>query len=104
MLLTSFLARTGRCLHQPGERGVRLHARPRAGRRRGDQRVGSSGLRADMPVPVVLVHGQRDQLPAEAVSGGGLQGEVLGQVCVCVRQIWSTNRTTMSVSVSTGAC
>lgn len=51
---------SGRCLHQPGERGVRVHAGPGAGRRRGDEGSGTAGGGADLSLSVLLVHGQRD--------------------------------------------
>lgn len=68
----------GRGVHKPSERGVRVHAGPGPGGRRHRLRARPAGGRADLPVPVLLVHGQRDLVPAEAVPGGGLEGEVLG--------------------------
>lgn len=69
---------TGHRLHQPRQRGVRVHAGARAGERGGAQRARAAGRGAHVPVPVLLVHGQRDQLPSEAVPGGGRQGPLLG--------------------------
>jgi hypothetical protein len=71
---------SGRGLHQPGQHRVRVHvgARPGAGGRRVG--AGAAGGGADVPVPVVLVHGQRDLVPAEAVPRRGQQGALLGPV------------------------
>lgn len=83
-LFRSYLSlSTGRCLHQPGECGVRVHAGPGAGGRRGDQGGWTAGSGADLSLFVLLVHGQRDKLPAETVPGGGLEGQVLGSVSWC---------------------
>jgi hypothetical protein len=70
----------GRGIYQSGERGVCVHAGARDGRRPRDRGARPAGEGADMPVPVVLVHGQRDQLPAEAVPRRGVEGQVLGSV------------------------
>lgn len=70
----------GRAVHQPGERGVRVHAGPGAGGRAGGHGTGTTGRRAHVPVPGVLVYGQRDIVPAEAVPGGGQSGRVLEPV------------------------
>ncbi|CAH0391036.1 unnamed protein product [Bemisia tabaci] len=70
-------------IHKPGERGVRLHAHPGAGRRRGCplvRRAPSGG--AHLPLPLLLVHGQRDLLPSEALPRGGVQGELLEPLLV----------------------
>jgi hypothetical protein len=70
----------GRGLHQPGQHRVRVHvgARPGAGGRRVG--AGAAGGSADLPLPVLFVHGQRDLVPAEAVPRRGQQGALLGPV------------------------
>lgn len=70
----------GRGLHQPGQHRVRVHvgARPGAGGRRVG--AGAAGGGADLPVPVLLVHGQRDLVPAKTVPRRGQQGALLGPV------------------------
>lgn len=70
----------GRGLHKSGECGVRLHAGPRSGRGGDRLRAGTASGRPHLPLPVLLVHGQRDLVPAEAVPRRGLEGEVLGPV------------------------
>ncbi|CAB0033491.1 unnamed protein product, partial [Trichogramma brassicae] len=69
---------TGRGVHQSGQRRVRLHAGARARRRQGGERARAPGHGAHLPLPVLQLHGQRDQLPAEAVPRRGQQGQVLG--------------------------
>lgn len=59
----------GRAVHKPGERGVRVHAGPGAGGRAGGHGTGTASGGAHVPVPGVLVHGQRDLVPAETVPG-----------------------------------
>lgn len=70
----------GRAVHKPSERGVRVHAGPGTGGRAGGHGTGTAGGGAHVPVPSLLVHGQRDIVPAEAVPGGGQPGRVLGPV------------------------
>lgn len=70
----------GRAVHQSCERGVRVHAGPGTGRRAGGHGTRTAGGGAHVPVLGVLVHGQRDIVPAEAVPGGGQPGRVLGPV------------------------
>uniref|UniRef100_A0A7N9DAI0 Uncharacterized protein n=1 Tax=Macaca fascicularis TaxID=9541 RepID=A0A7N9DAI0_MACFA len=41
------------------------------------------GRPADVPVPLLLLHGQRDLLPAQALPGGELQGGLLGPLPLC---------------------
>lgn len=74
------LKNTGRGFHQSGERSFRLYARTWIGRRRWNQRVRTASICFNMLVPLVLVHGQRDQLSAEAISGRRLEGQILGSV------------------------
>ena len=69
----------GRGFHQPCERGVRVHAGTRAGARGGrGLRTGAASRSPHVPVSLLLLHGQRDLLPAQALPRGGQQGQVLG--------------------------
>ncbi|KAG8042557.1 hypothetical protein G9C98_005191 [Cotesia typhae] len=68
----------GRRVYKPGERGVCVHAGSRAGGRRGSVRARAAGDRPDVSVLKLQLHGERDQLPPEAVPGGGQQGQILG--------------------------
>lgn len=69
---------SGHCLHQPSERGLCVPPAARAGQRGGGVGAGASGHRPHLPLHELLLHGQRDLLPAEALPGGGQQGAVLG--------------------------
>lgn len=63
----------GRGIHKPGERGVRVYAGPRVGRWGEDSPPpGVAGGGPHVPLPVLLVHGQRDILPPQAVLSGRL--------------------------------
>jgi len=71
---------SGRGLHQSGQHRVRVHAgaRPGAGGRRVG--AGAAGGGAHLPLPLLLVHGQRDFVPPETLPGRGQQGALLGPV------------------------
>lgn len=58
----------GRGVHKPSERGVRVHAGARAGGRRADSApAGAAGRGPHLPLPLLLLHGQRDLLPAQTL-------------------------------------
>lgn len=59
--------RIGHRVHQPGERGLLVHANARADQGRHRQRTRAASDHAHLSVPVVLVHGQRNIISAEAV-------------------------------------
>lgn len=77
-----YVCSTGRRVHQSCQCCVRLYAGERTGGRRRSVREGASSHGVDVPVPELQLHGQRDQLPVEAVPGGGQQRQVLGPMPV----------------------
>lgn len=70
----------GHRVHQPGQRGLPLHACAGVGQRRRVQRARIAGCRPHLPLPFLCVHGKRDFLPAQAVPSRREQGQVLGQM------------------------
>ena len=98
----SFVYFPGYRLHQPRQRCVCVPLGPRHDRREHHQGTGPAGDRPHLPLSQLQVqkdteyifefswptfpcyfqlHGQWNQLPAEAVLGGERQGQVLGPVC-----------------------
>ncbi len=59
-------------LRDTSQRGVCVHAVPRCGGwRRGVFRAWAPSNSPNLPVPVLLLHGERDLVPAQALPGGG---------------------------------
>ena len=67
-------------LHHAGERGVRVPAVRGHGGGQHRQPGRAAGHLSDLPLPRLLLHGQRDLLPAQAVHDRRQQGRVLGDV------------------------
>ncbi|XP_048165227.1 cyclin-dependent kinase 5 activator 2 isoform X1 [Corvus hawaiiensis] len=66
-------------LHHPGQPGVRLPAVPGSAAGRRHREPGrAAGRLPHLPLSRLLLHGQRDLLPAQALPGGGRQGALLG--------------------------
>lgn len=75
-----FLIVAGCSFHQPSQCGVCLHAGARPGGWRHRVRAGPPSSGPDLSLPVLLLHGQRDLLPPEALPRRGLQRPLLGPV------------------------
>lgn len=81
----------GHRLHHAGQRGVRVPAVP--GRDHGQHREPrrAAGRLPDLPLPRLLLHGQRDLVPAQALHHRIQQGRVLGDLAAHHRPLERQN-------------
>lgn len=70
----------GCCIHQSSKCCVRLYASSWACRWWRNQRIRATSISTDLPIFIIFVYGQWNQLSTETVSGWRLKGQILGSV------------------------